>query len=217
MSWECLAPHFPLKHDGNKIRLMRWKIHSFTLWDWSRPKSRLHTLSHTQTTTDAQQKLSGQHRTLSQPNRWCDELRMAVVALGDKDVSQNHVYHQPRSLKIMRPCRHEHVMGMSGELSIAQLLDSEVGASQRWHRLFSHVACQKSTFSCAPFGGVEAVRDLDDSSESFTSKSPFGCVDVGKSWLLTYVRNLMTKSRRKSGETASTMFVFSQNHAKIHV
>ena len=106
---------------------------------------------------------------------------MAVVALGDKDVSQNHVYHQPRSLKIMRPCRHEHVMGMSGELSIAQLLDSEVGASQRSHRLFSHVACQKSTFSCAPFGGVEAVRDLDDSSESFTSKSPFGCVDVGKS------------------------------------
>ena len=66
--------------------------------------------------------------------------------------------------------------------------------------------------SCAPFGGVESVRDFDDSSELFTLKSPFGWVDVGKSWdcwhMWEIYRTLMTKSRKKSGETASTIFCF---------
>ena len=62
-------------------------------------------------------------------------------------------------------------MGMSGELSMAQLLESEV-ARARSQRLFSHVASPEITNHLLVTSGVESVRDLDDSSKSFTSKSP---------------------------------------------
>ena len=117
-----------------------------------------------------------------------------MIPLGDQCVS-------PEScLKSTQVTENPGVMGMSGKLSKAQLLESEdARARQRSRRLFRHVASPEITnhLSATPLDGGQILRLLKYVDIKIRKKSH-------------------DKARKKSGEAASTI-AFLQEHVKIHL